>query len=163
MKRIQRWSTPASAASFVVTGGSGLLLLFHVGDDLLLGLHEVAGVGMVLAVLVHVVRFWKPLLAYGRNGISLQVSFLVAALATAALVTTAALGLDASTGQILRSRLEQAPITDLAPIFDESPEDLVARLQRAGLQGVTPEANAAQIAAASGKRRHEVLGLLAGP
>lgn len=164
MKRILRLSTPACAASFLVTGGTGVLWFFHIGADQVHALHQLAGLVMVVAVLLHVIRFWKPLLAYGRTGVSLQVSLVVAALATAGFL--AAVGLGVGTGSpldSLRRRLETTPLVHLAPVLEQPAPVLVARLRAAGLKEVTPESTVAQIATASRTSRIEVLEALAAP
>ncbi len=162
MKRLLNFSTPASAASFLVVGVTGTMMLFHVAQQRVETLHEWAGLTAVAAVGLHIVRNWKAFLGDSRRGVSLQVALSVAALGAVAVLTATSLagprgGLDA-----LRVRIEHAPLREIAPIVGEAPEHLVTRLQNVGLGGVTAGATPEQIAIASGKSSRDVLEILAG-
>lgn len=157
MKRILQISTPAAAATFLVVGITGLMMFFHLAQSRLESLHEWAGLAMVCAAGLHAARNWRALLAYGRRGRSLQVSLVVAALGASAVLAAVFIqgprgGLDA-----LRVRVERSPLVELAPILDEAPEELAARLRQYGFDGVTTDATPAQIAAASRRSDRDVL------
>ncbi|MFT3924251.1 MAG: DUF4405 domain-containing protein [Myxococcales bacterium] len=161
MKRIFQLSTPASAASFLVVGSTGVLMFLHVAQRELESLHEWAGLLMVVAASLHALRNGRALLAYARRGFSLQASLWVAGLLAAGFLLASFMGVERGGLDALRVRIENAPLVELAPVFDEEPTRLVARLQKAGLQEVTPAASPAQIAVASHRSSREVLEVLA--
>jgi hypothetical protein len=155
--RLLELSTPAAAASFVVVAATGVLMFLHVSQSQVENLHEWAGLAMVAAAGLHIARNWKALLGYRRRGIALQVSLAVAALGASVFLAAGFLGVERGGLDALRVRIEHAPLAELAPIFDESSEALVTRLQAAGLVDVTPQASPAQIAAASRASERAVL------
>ena len=52
------------AATFLVVGGTGVLMFFHVRGRIINGLHEWIGMAFVLMSLFHVLMNWKALLGY---------------------------------------------------------------------------------------------------
>lgn len=132
-------------------------MFLHVGQERVENLHEWAGLALVAAAGLHIARNWKALLAYGRRGVSLYVSLAIAALGAAVFLGAAFLGVQRGGLDALRRRIEQASLIELAPILHETPAHLVARLQNAGFEGVTPESSAMQIATASHQSGRAVL------
>ena len=124
-------------------------MFLHVAQQSVENLHEWAGLVLVAVVGLHVARNWKALLAYKDRGISLYVALGTAALGATVFLGAALLGVERGGLDALRVRVEQAPLADLAPILDESPERLVSRLQEAGFAAATSEASPVRIAAAS--------------
>ncbi|MCL2725744.1 MAG: DUF4405 domain-containing protein [Polyangiaceae bacterium] len=151
-RRFLRLSTPALATSFVVVAVTGIVMFLHDGAASR-GVHELAGIAMVGATGLHVARNWKALLAYRYRALYLTVAALIAVASLAvAFLGTGRGGLDA-----WRMRVEHASLVELAPVLHETPARLVAHLQEAGFNGVTPEASPAQIATASHKSGRDVL------
>ena len=159
--------TPATTATFFVVGTTGLLLFFHVGERAVKGMHEWFGIAMVVASALHVWRNWRPLLGYLRRGPHLQVAAAVAVVgALGFLVPSLIGGGEGPPRGGMRAvvwAVEQAPLAELAPIFDTTPAALVDKLEQAGFSGVTPQATPRDIAAASGREGRQVVEALVGP
>ncbi|MCL2776679.1 MAG: DUF4405 domain-containing protein [Polyangiaceae bacterium] len=147
-KRMLHFGTPALATSFVVVAVTGIVMFLHDGAASR-GVHELAGIAMVGAAGLHVARNYKALLTYRRRAFYLAV-------ATASL-SFAFLGVGRGGLDAWRMRVEHASLVELAPILNETPVRLVAHLQDAGFNGVSPEASPAQIATASHKSSRDVL------
>lgn len=61
------WLSPLTGLAFVVIGGTGILMFFHVRLPGITFLHELGGVLFVVATVLHLRLNWRPLLAYCRQ------------------------------------------------------------------------------------------------
>ncbi len=57
-------ATSASTVLFLVIGISGLMMFFHFFDNYVKELHEILGVGFVLAVLLHIIANFSSMKKY---------------------------------------------------------------------------------------------------
>lgn len=67
MERIGQWKswvTPFTAATFMVVGLTGVLMLFEVRLPFIKGFHEWIGLAFVISSLFHVAIHWKTLCNY---------------------------------------------------------------------------------------------------
>ena len=157
-------ATPFAAATFLVVGGTGLMMFFHLLQHEVEDLHAWFGLGLVAAVLLHLSRNWSAMLGYTRRGPALWVALGVAAAGTAGFLGAGLLeGQEGGGGmRAVFSSIEQAPLRELAPVFDTTPDALVARLTEAGLKGASPDATPKAIAEASGTDARAVMEKLGG-
>jgi hypothetical protein len=164
-KTIRSHATPLAAATFVVVAVTGVMMFFHLGERLIKELHEWFGVAAALGVALHLAKHWKSMVRY------LGATPLRALLAASLLGVVAFVGVAASEEERprrgggspeLMMALEQAALSELAPVLDATPEALVAKLEAAGVADASPEQTIADIAAGAGRSGSELLSLLAG-
>lgn len=60
-------ATPLTIATFLLCGGTGLMLFFDVHARTLQEIHEWSGIAMAAAVALHLVRNWQPTLTLFRR------------------------------------------------------------------------------------------------
>lgn len=166
MSPLLKHSTPALTAIFPVMGVTGLMMFFHVGQQAVEDLHGWFGLGMIVAASLHLARNWAAVRGYARAGAALKIAFAGAIIGVIGFLTAGQFeGEEGGRGgpQAIFAALERSPVRELAPLFDETPEAMEARLLAAGLRGVSVEASPRDIASASGREVREVLGLVTGP
>ena len=168
MNPLVRLSTPVAAATFAVVGITGTMMFFHVAQHEVEDLHAWFGLTMATALVLHLVRNWAQLKLYPKKGKALQVALVLAGLGAAGFLGAGMIeGEEEGGGRggmtAAMQALEASPLTELAPVFDTTPEALVTKLTAAGLKGVTADATPATIAAASGGEGRAVIDAIVRP
>jgi len=143
-----KYATPATTATFVVVGVSGVLLFFHVGEAQLMGVHEWVGLAFIGAAVFHVTRHFKVLS-------NLLTKTRTRALFAATAMIAAAFILPASFQTNSANPMKQfvgvatnAPVATVAVMVGKTPEQLTAQFAQAGLSGVVPTQSLSDIAKA---------------
>jgi hypothetical protein len=114
-------------------------------------------------VLVHLSRNGSAMGGYARRGPALWVALAAAAVGVAGFLGAGVLEGEEGGGMGgVLAALEQAPLRELAPVFDTTPEALAGKLTEAGLNGATPDATPKAIAEASGTDARAVMEKLGG-
>jgi rhodanese-related sulfurtransferase len=145
-------ATPAVIAVFAVLGTTGVLLFFHVAERSVKELHEWLGIAFVIAASLHVARNCPAWRAHVRGKIFWGFATVVLGVAAAFVVPT--LGAREERPQGLRLVIDavgRAPLADAARILECSPDELRARLQRAGIAVSADAPTLEAIARAAGK------------
>jgi hypothetical protein len=155
MKISSNWATPLTIGAFTVMAVTGLLMFFHADMGLNKTAHEWLGWVMIAGVAFHAVANWRMFKKY----------FVVGTASRAILVTSAVvlLGSFLSFGggeggglpphvQALKA-ITSAPLAQVAGLTGKSAEQLLAELQRAGIQ--LPSAAASLDSAIAGDRELE--------
>ncbi|WP_339109145.1 DUF4405 domain-containing protein [Thioclava sp. GXIMD4216] len=158
-----RYATPLITGLFLVSLVSGVALFFHWQMGWFHSMHEWLSMVLIVPFVLHLWRNWRPLMNYMKKApmaLALAAS-LVAALAFAIPATS---GTGTAKGGrppqfALAQKLLEAPLSEVAPVLDTTPEDILARLTSAGYQG-TADQSATQIAEASGTSADTVARLL---
>lgn len=158
---LRRYATASTAALFVVVAVSGVMIFFHVGDALVKGLHEWLGLAFAAAAILHVVRNGRPFLKLMARR-HVQALCAVVAVVTAAFVLPAALSPDPGGNPMvaLVRQAERAPLTALAPVLGDTPDQLAARLAQAGYAVADPADSLADVAAANRVEPRRLLAVL---
>lgn len=146
---LHRYATAATAVLFAIAAGTGALMFFHVGGYTLTGLHEWLGMLFVAAALLHVVRnrvaFAKVVRARRTRAL-----FGLAFIVSAGFIGAAQSQEGTNPLLALVRATETAPISAVAPVLDMPVEELIARLEMAGVRVEGPEQSLTQVAAAQG-------------
>jgi hypothetical protein len=161
MNPLLRVSTPATVAAFVVSGVTGVLLFFHLGERLFKELHEWLGLAFVTAALLHLVRNRKALGSHARKP-TLWIASGLALVAAAAFIVPAMApregGGDGS--RRLLQAMMAAPLEQVAPILATTPAELSGRLTAAGFTVAGPTTSLRDVAKASGRSPQELTTVL---
>lgn len=155
---VQRLATPLTTGLFVISALSGVALLLHLAHAVFHGMHEWLSMLLLVPVALHLLKNWRPLLAYGKRGWLLGP--LVVSLLLAVPFALGAAGGGARGGNpAFRASglLTQARVADLAPILHTTPEALLSDLRRRGYKAGSPDQTLAAIAQDSGKQADEAL------
>lgn len=156
-----RLSTPVAAAVFFVSAVTGVLLFFHVGERLIKELHEWIGVAFVAAAALHILRNRRALAGHARK----PTLWIAAGLALAAAAAFVVPGLSAPQGgndgsrRLLQAVLG-APLEQVAPIVQTTPDALTGRLTAAGYTVAGPTTSLRDIARASNRSPQELATVL---
>jgi len=155
---MRNYATPLALALMLIVGGSGIAIFFHFGGGGLKGVHEWLGLGLVAAVVLHVVRngrAFKNLLTAPRSQVLVGASILAVALYLSFAPAPAG-----NPARALMMAAERAPLSALAPVLGVSPDTLVARLAEEGIDA-TSDQTVAEIAKAARVEEPRLVGYLA--
>ncbi len=150
MKISREWATSLTIGAFGLMAATGLLMFFHLDSSLNKLAHQWLGWTMVGAVALHAAVNWG---AFKRYFIASATGrMVIAAFAVVLLASFAPLagGRNASPPALAMNAIAKAPISALAPLAGRSAEEIVARLNKAGIAVSGPETT---IAAAAGANR----------
>ncbi|MFD2112698.1 DUF4405 domain-containing protein [Thiorhodococcus fuscus] len=151
----RQWSTPAVISAGVFMSVSGVLMFFGMHDPVTLA-HEWIGLAFVTFVVFHIATHWRGFTGYFSRRAALGIIGVVA------LVTAGLIGLSASQeGSNVKHRifqsLERAPLTEIAPLLDESADTLVTKLESGGFKVVSTAQSIEEIASRNGARPPELM------
>lgn len=153
---IQRYATAATAALFLVTGISGVLMFFHIGGKMFTSLHEWLGMLFVAAAALHVVRNGRGMVKLVKTTRA-QVLFGLAGIAAAAFIATSTGSSAVNPALALVRAVEKAPIAAVAPVLGVTVEDLAVRLRGAGVDVTGADQTFAELAADQGVASQRLL------
>ena len=154
---ISRWATPTITALFVVSLVSGVIIFFNVGRMSFTPMHEWLSMLLIIPFVMHLIKNWRPFLAYMRRppmaiagGISL-----VAALAFA--LPPLFITFTPPPERIIIGMLPASSVAQVAPLLGHTGESLQAALQTAGITVASAEQSIKAVAEASGRTSSQVL------
>lgn len=147
---LRSFATPLSFITFLGVGITGILLLLDVRGPLG-DIHEWLGIAFIAALLLHLMRNWRGVIAMLKTPTSKAVVGVVGAV-TAVLVLMA-VPFGAQGGGhggrggpwMVVNRVAEAPISQAAPALGLSGEQAVARLRGGGVEVDGPHETLAQI------------------
>ena len=154
----RHWSTPAVIAAGVFMSVSGVLMFFGMHDPVKLA-HEWIGLAFVAFVGFHIATHWRGFKGYFSQRLA------IAIIATLVLVTASLMILSGSQeGGNTRHRIfhsvERAPLSEIAPLLDQSTESLATKLRSGGFKVESGAQSIEEIAARNGTRAPELMRLV---
>jgi hypothetical protein len=158
---LRRYATPTTAVLSVVVGVTGTILFFHLAKGATETIHEWLGMAFALAAILHVVRH-RVSFAQLLKQTHMRVMAAVLALGVASFVVLAPAKPPGNPMIRLALAAHQAPIAQLAPAIGNTPDQVLARLRRAGIDG-RPEDSLASLAAAHGMEPMKMIALALPP
>lgn len=154
---LNRYATPLITGFFLVSTVSGVALFFHWLPGAFHSMHVWLSLVLLVPFVLHMVRNWKPMMAYARRRtllIPLILSILVA-------IPFAVSGLSHQRGGNPMFRtlalLTQAPLTDLAPILKITPDQLRSKLEQQGYTVASTDRSLDAIAKTAGQPSRTLL------
>jgi len=151
---LRRYATPLSFVTFVAAAATGVMLILDIGSRQVSELHEWMGLAFVAAMILHLVRNWRGVVAMLSAARSKAIVVGLGALAAVLIVGFAVGAQEEGRGpHYIMQRLASAPIGKLAPALGVTGEEAIARLERSGVAVEGPEQSLADIAA----KQHERL------
>ncbi len=155
---LRQWSTPAVIGAGLFVTVSGVLMFLGVRQPIQEA-HEWIGLLFVAAIVLHLAHHWRGFTRYFSQPLALGIVGAVA-LATSALILVSANEEGGHGMHKVMHRIEAAPLAEVAPLLDQSPDQMVARVQAAGYSIADAGQSIADIAAANGKEPRALMSLL---
>lgn len=148
---IDRLITPLTTGLFLVSAVSGVALFFHWSSGTFHAMHEWLSMALLIPFALHVWKNWNALMGYLRRGYLIWP--LVASLVVALPFAWGSLQGGGAGGGNPAFRavglMTQAPLTDIAPLLHQAPEELLAELQSKGVKAESVDESLEQMAKAS--------------
>lgn len=134
MQISREWATPLTIGSFILMGCTGILMFFHADTGLNKEVHEWLGWAMVAGVATHVTANFAAFKRYLSKPAALAIiGVFVVILAASFFIKEE----DEGGGHPARRASQavlHAPLTSIAPLAHQTPEALLAALQKAGFK-----------------------------
>jgi len=157
---IRKWSTPLIIGSYLITGISGVMLFFHLGESLIKEAHEWIGILFVAGALLHITNHWTPFKRYFSKPLAQGV------MATALVAGTLFVGasaLESEGGSPVRAvmhSVEKAPLSVVAQLQQRDEEELVNLMKTAGYEVTDTSESLQTLAAVNNRSTRELIPLL---
>lgn len=146
----REWATPLTIGAFLISALTGVLMFFHLDSGLNKNAHEWLGWLLVLGAGSHVVVNWPAFKRYFGKPAGRVLIGLCAAVTVASFVRPPASKGKGGGGNRATDALVAAPLSALAPIVGQPPEELLRRLRARGATVVDASQSLTAIAQASG-------------
>ncbi|MEW8210331.1 MAG: DUF4405 domain-containing protein [Candidatus Thiodiazotropha taylori] len=124
----RKWSTPLIIGSGLVVAISGVLMFFGLHNPIQLA-HEWVGMAFALAIGLHVLNHWGGFKKYFSQPVALGLVGSVALISSAFMVFSLT---DAGASPMMS--IESSSVDEVAPVLNETPRSVVARMETAGLK-----------------------------
>jgi hypothetical protein len=168
---LRKYATPLSLVAFLAIAVTGVMLFFDVRSRQLLEVHEWVGVIFVAALLLHVLRNWRGLLAMMSSTQNKAIVGGLGAIALLFVIGSAPFGYGGHGGgyghgrqfhasQQVVHRLAEVPIAKLAPALGITGDEVIERLRNGGIAVEGPHQSLADIAAKQNTELQRILGLV---
>jgi hypothetical protein len=159
---MHRYGTPLTVGLFAVSAVSGVALFFHWSSGTFHSMHEWLSMLLLAPFALHLVKNWKPLLAYAKRK-TLLIPLVLSVVIAVPFAFTAGKGRAGNPAFQTLSLMTRASLDDLAPIFDTPSEEMLKRLQAHGYKVSSTHDTPNDIATASAVPANEVLYALVPP
>ncbi|SEP86221.1 DUF4405 domain-containing protein [Thalassovita taeanensis] len=138
MSTLRKIATPLTIGTFVLMGTTGTLMFFHAETPLNKFAHEYIGLGMIAAVVLHVILNWRAFTLYFKRPLAMGVmGVFVLALGLSFLPLT---GQEQPRPDLVAIQLVTgAPISTLGPMLGTDTDGVIARLQAADIQATADQ------------------------
>lgn len=157
---MQKYATAATAVTFVVVSITGVVLFFHIGEDLLMGVHQWLGMAFVAAGVFHAVKHVKSLSKLLTKTRAKALMAVTAAI-TVFMITMASL--QPGGGNPMKSFAQNAvdaPLGAVAQVAGKTTAELNTAFTQAGIANVSMDQSLAQIANTNGLDARRLFGLV---
>ncbi len=159
---LMRWATPLTAGLFLVSTVSGVALFLGWQPGAFHEMHEILSMVLLVPVVVHLWRNWRPLLGYFKR-VAMPAALGLSVLAGLAFAWPSLTGGTAGRTNpafALVAAAQTAPLADVAPILKIDAAMAAKRLADAGYGDVRPTDTIAGVAERNGAEPIAVLAKL---
>lgn len=161
---LRTWATPATLATSLIVGVTGVVLFFHTGGTLSRLAHEWIGFAMLVAVAFHIVLNWRPFKLYLKRPLAQAIMLLgvVVTIATSVSLTSSDAAPRVNPGMLF-SAMQGAPLSTVAEVVGKNADTLVAALNGAGYDVTDAQLSIADIADGDRSAASDMLALAFAP
>ncbi|MDR2904468.1 MAG: hypothetical protein LBU73_00715 [Helicobacteraceae bacterium] len=128
--KLNKFSTALTIAVFAVVGLSGLAMFLGIKNAPLHLMHEYIGVAMIAVVALHLVNHAKSTIAHFGKPVTHVALAAMIAVGAAFFIFVPSNGVNGA--KEISSRAQRAPVSDLAPLFNVTSDEFVAKLSAKG-------------------------------
>ncbi|GBR51092.1 DUF4405 domain-containing protein [Gluconobacter sphaericus] len=149
---MNRYGTPLTTGFFIVSGVTGVAMFFHWAPQSFHPIHEWLSMVLLAPFILHLVKNWTSLVNYARRK-TLYVPLIIAFAACIPFIFQVPGGHagNRKTAFMALPVLEQAPLSDIAPLVHMDADGLIHRLQSQGYTVISAEQSLDDIAKTSGR------------
>jgi hypothetical protein len=160
MKNIntRKWSTPMIIGAGLFVSVTGVLMLMGIHNPIQFA-HEWVGLVFVIAILLHVLNHWSAFKNYFSQPLALSLLGLVAMVSSTFVFVSSTQG-DAGPMMKMVHSIEASSITEVAPLLDETAQNVVLKMQAAGFRVEGIESSIKEIATVNGSEPRALIKLL---
>lgn len=158
---LKKYSTPLTATTAIVACITGVMMFFNFFKGDVKAMHEWLGMAFVVATVLHLVRHRRPLTFMMKQGRTL-VLLVMTLLVSAAFLYPGAEKQSNPIRPMINAVL-RAPIKDLAPVLKISGDEMMARLEDAGVKSAAPADSIEQLAKSTGTEPFQLLNAVMNP
>jgi hypothetical protein len=158
----REWATPLTIGAFLLMACTGILMFFHWDTGLNKEAHEWLGWAMVAGVVLHGVANWSALKRHLARGPALaMIGVFVAILAASFFIQPE----KAEGNPAFRTMglVMQAPLSDVAALSRQTPDELTAKLTAAGFTVQGPSQTLSDITGPERGRQFKALAAILPP
>lgn len=128
----REWATPVVMGAFTLSGLTGIAMFFGFKTQTSFTIHEWLGLTFVVGGLSHVVVNFPAYKRHLTQRLGLTIVLIYVVLTIAAFLPLAPKRPVNNPLTKMLNALQEAPLNDLAPLFEETPQALMSWLQSAG-------------------------------
>ncbi|MDR3438645.1 DUF4405 domain-containing protein [Telmatospirillum sp.] len=154
---LRQYATAIATPLFVIVAVTGVLLFFHLQEQLVKSAHEWLGLAFVLSAAVHVLRNWSAFAGLLTKMRTVSIFVMVMAISGVFFVSAGAPGEGRNPRALVMGAVERAPLSAVAPILGQSADQMIEQLRSAGFAVSGPDDSLAKIGAAGNVRLPELL------
>jgi hypothetical protein len=151
----RKWSTPVTIGSGIFVTITGILMFFGVHGPLGLA-HEWIGLIFAAAILLHVLNHLRAFSNYFSQRFAVSIVALTF-VASSAFLSFGAVSGGGNPMMGMVKRIEASPLTEVAPLIDQSPEAVLKIIQSAGYTVTGVDASLQEIATANGTQSRALI------
>jgi hypothetical protein len=150
--------TPITAALFIISAFTGILLLFHLGGGTAKKIHEWLSIGFAVVTIVHLVLNWRIFASYLNKPVMIGLGVAVLVVLATTFGGSEKAGGGSPVGQVF-GMIERAPLTNFAPLVGVEAEEAMEILKREGLTVSSENQTIGDIAKSNGRRTPDILAM----
>lgn len=151
----RKWSTPVLISAGIFVSISGVLMFFGIRNPLEQA-HEIIGLVFAIAIILHIVNNWNAFKYYFTQNFGLGIVGMVAIVSFTFIIVSASQGGGNLMMNIIHS-VEGAPLTEVAPLLDQSTENIISSFKASGFVVENPEKSIEEIAAMNDVEPRELM------
>lgn len=140
----REWATPLTIGAFILMACTGILMFFHLETGLNKEAHEWLGWAMVAGVALHGVANWSALKRHLMRGPALAMIGIFVVILAGSFFVQPEKG-EGNPAFRTMGLVMQAPLSDVAVLAKQTPEELMAKLTAAGFTVQGPSQTLADI------------------
>ncbi|MGC9954534.1 MAG: DUF4405 domain-containing protein [Rhizomicrobium sp.] len=169
---LRKYATPLSLVAFLAVAATGVMLFFDVRSRQLFEVHEWVGMIFVVALLLHLARNWRGMLAMMSSTRNKAIVGGLGVVALLFIIGSTPFGYGNGHGggfghgrqlhasQQVVHRLADAPIATMAPALGITGKEAISRLRKGGIMVEGPNQSLADIADKQDTELPRLLGLV---
>ncbi len=154
------WSTPLMIATSAAVAISGVMMFFHLSEDLVKSMHEWIGIAFVVGMLIHILNHAKPFSRYFSQKLAMGV-MLTTLLVAGGFMLSSTMGEHSENPvKMMIGVVQNKPLSALAAFQNLETAELQQRIVNAGFTVESSQASLRDIAEANHTSPFELINIV---